>query len=92
MDVKLVEQYIAEVLTEKFECEFEICKALRDFNFRSNDYYFTFPLGLKNESAKESLQRKVRNWLEQDIDNICPDCHIIYNSNGTISSDSILRK
>ncbi len=34
MDVKQVEQYIAEVLTEKFECEFEVVSGHRHFEFR----------------------------------------------------------
>ncbi|PSU43039.1 hypothetical protein C9J12_28435 [Photobacterium frigidiphilum] len=90
MEVKLAEQYIAEVLKEKFGCEFEVCNADRHLSYRSTDYDFLFPVGLTYEPGEQSLKRKVNRWLSRDEGVIKPNSHIIYNGSGEIQSSSVI--
>ncbi len=90
MDVKQVEQCIAEVLTEKFECEFEVVSGHRHFEFRSADYDFSFPLIFVEATSKQSVQNRVKSWIERDSSLIKPNSHVIYDANGVIQASSVL--
>lgn len=90
MEAKLAEQHIAEVLNEKFGCKFEVCSAHRNFNYRSTDYDFSFPVCLTSESSEQSLKRKVNRWLSHDEGLIKPNSHIIYDENGVIQPSSVI--
>lgn len=90
MDVKQVEQYIAEVLTEKFECEFEVVSGRRHFEFRSADYDFSFPSSIADATSKQSVQNRVKSWIERDSSLIKPNSHVIYDANGVIQTSSVL--
>ncbi|ASU24046.1 hypothetical protein CCZ37_15940 [Vibrio qinghaiensis] len=92
MDVKLVEEYILEVLKEKFECEFEVVSGHRHFEFRSADYDFSFPVSIAGATSKQSIQKKVMSWLERDFESIKPQSYIIYNNSGVWQEGSVLAK
>ncbi|MBF4269711.1 hypothetical protein EAY71_22890 [Vibrio anguillarum] len=92
MDVKLVEEYILEVLKEKFECEFEVVSGHRHFEFRSADYDFSFPASIAGATSKQSIQKKVMSWLERDLSVIKPNSHVIYDANGVWQEGSVLAK
>lgn len=90
MDVKQVEQYILEVLTEKFGCEFEVASSRRQFEFRSDDYDFSFPITFIEMTSKQSIQNKVKSWIERDFSLIKPNSSVVYNANGAILDSSVL--
>ncbi|WP_435250664.1 hypothetical protein ACMAZD_26165 (plasmid) [Vibrio sp. nBUS_14] len=84
MDINLVEDSILELLTETFGCEFKVVDNPTRFVFSSQDYDFSFPLTLLEESLP-NLRNKVTGWLNGKLSEISPNSSISYDQYGNIS-------
>lgn len=85
MEIVKFNEFVIKLLEAKFEQSFiQSDLSPRHYSFSSQDFDFSFPVGLRDAESENSLRDKITRWLNRSSEEIKVNGHYLFDSTGNM--------